>query len=212
MTAMTAVGPDFSFTAAGLAGLPDDGREYELRDGCLVIRGPEPFTVDDLDAMSDDPLCYELIDGIVYVSPPPGWSHQFMLGEIFVVLRAACPPDLRVGMTIGYRPDHANELVPDLVVVRRSDAHGVRLEGTPLLAVEVASPSTSRYDRVLKRQVYEARGVPSYWLLDPRKPSITVLELVDGRYEQVAAVTGAEPLTVQRPYPVTLTPTVLATR
>lgn len=84
-----------------------------------------------------------------------------------MVLRAACPPDLRVGMTIGYRPDPANELVPDLVVVRRSDAHGARLEGTPLLAVEVASPSTSRYDRVLKRQVYEARGVPSYWLLDP---------------------------------------------
>lgn len=71
MTAMTAVGPDFSFTAAGLADLPDDGREYELRDGCLVVRGPEPFTVDDLDAMSDDRLRYEPVDGIVYVSPPP---------------------------------------------------------------------------------------------------------------------------------------------
>jgi len=37
---------------------------------------------------------------------------------------------------------------------------------TLLLAVEVLSPSTGRYDRFTKRRVYQEVGVPWYWLLD----------------------------------------------
>jgi hypothetical protein len=36
-----------------------------------------------------------------------------------------------------------------------------------------------------------------------------VLELVDGRYEQVGEATGDEQLTVEHPFPVTLHPATL---
>lgn len=37
---------------------------------------------------------------------------------------------------------------------------------TILLAIEVLSPSTSRYDRFTKRRVYQEHGVPWYWIVD----------------------------------------------
>ena len=42
------------------------------------------------------------------------------------------------------------------------------------------------FQAVTKRDLYEKAGVLSYWLVDPAGPSITVLELVDGNYQEVA--------------------------
>ena len=35
-----------------------------------------------------------------------------------------------------------------------------------LLAAEVLSPSTARYDRFTKRRLYQEVGIPTYWVLD----------------------------------------------
>ncbi len=35
-----------------------------------------------------------------------------------------------------------------------------------LVAVEVLSPSTARYDRVTKRRFFGRLGVPEYWVID----------------------------------------------
>ena len=53
---------------------------------------------------------------------------------------------------------------------------------------------------------YERSGVPTYWIVDPATRELKVLELgTAGQYEQVAhADLGAAPLTMSRPFPVTL--------
>ncbi|SRR5258708_33482434 len=56
----------------------------------------QPFTVDELDLMPDDGRRYELLDGVLIVSPRPRTTHQEAAAELLVVLRAACPPELRV--------------------------------------------------------------------------------------------------------------------
>ena len=38
--------------------------------------------------------------------------------------------------------------------------------GAPLLAGEVLSPSTAKYDRGAKRQRYQEAGVDEYWIVD----------------------------------------------
>jgi Uma2 family endonuclease len=78
------------------------------------------------------------------------------------------------------------------------------LERTPLLLVEVGSRSTRLVDLGTKRLAYEAAGVPEYWLVDPDGPSLTVLRLVDGRYEEAAKVTDDEPYVATYPFPVTI--------
>jgi Uma2 family endonuclease len=76
----------------------------------------------------------------------------------------------------------------------------------PLLAVEVLSPSSVINDLNNKKAAYERMGVPSYWVVDPQAPSVTVFELVDGRYEQTAEVKDTDVLSAERPFPVRVVP------
>jgi hypothetical protein len=62
----------------------------------------------------------------------------------------------------------------------------------------------------LKRGVYEDAGVASYWIFDPKVPSLLVCELVDGRYIDVAKASGTEETHLERPFPVRLCPAELA--
>ena len=93
-----------------------------------------------------------------------------------------------------------------MLVARRTDVTPARLEGPPLLAVEVLSPSTRHIDLGSKRLVYEAAEVPAYWLVDPEVPGLTVLELDAGRYVERATVTGDEPFHATFPFDVTVVP------
>jgi Uma2 family endonuclease len=78
-----------------------------------------------------------------------------------------------------------------------------------ILAVEVLSPSSRRKDAIYKRSKYEDEGVASYWIVDPEAPSVLALELVNGRYEIVGEALGDEPVTLQKPFPVTIVPSSL---
>jgi Uma2 family endonuclease len=55
-----------------------------------------------------------------------------------------------------------------------------------------------------------ATGIASYWLVDPAGPTVTVLELREGRYQEVAVVEGERPWTAELPYPVTVVAADLA--
>ena len=37
---------------------------------------------------------------------------------------------------------------------------------TPLLVVEISSPGTARYDRVIKRPAFQGAGVAEFWIVD----------------------------------------------
>lgn len=49
------------------------------------------WTVDDLDQLPDDTLQYELLDGLLLVTPAPTMFHQRAVGNLYLLLRAACP-------------------------------------------------------------------------------------------------------------------------
>lgn len=169
-----------------------------------------PYTRDDLALMPDDGHRYELLDGTLLVSPAPRPLHQRVVGTLYVLLRAACPPDLEVLFApLDVVLSEDTVLEPDLLVAPRAQFTERELAGPPLLAVEVLSPSTRRIDLLLKRDRLQAAGVPSYWLVDPDEPSLAALELVDERYVEVAHVVGAHSWTTQRPFAVTVAPSAL---
>ena len=81
-----------------------------------------PFSVADPEAMPDDGRRYELIDGELLVTPAPGWAHQEAAITLTVLLREACPRDMRVLIApFAVRPDMYNELQPDVLVARFAD-------------------------------------------------------------------------------------------
>jgi Uma2 family endonuclease len=159
-----------------------------------------PWTVDDLDDFPEGtPTRYELIDGALLVSAEPSLQHQRVSLQLARLLQDAAPPDVEVFLPIDVRLSPVRQIVPDITVVRRDDATGRRLDGVPLLVVEVQSPSTRAVDLTLKRRVLEEAGVPSYWLVEPDDGVVTVLELADGAYGEVGR---GDDVTVQRPFPV----------
>ncbi len=93
--------------------------------------------------------------------------------------------------------------VPDLVIF--SEEGVAALEGAsrslvlldmppPLLVVEVVSPGQENRDYRYKRSEYAARGIAEYWIADLIQQKVTVLEWVEGFYEE-KVYTGDEPIT-----------------
>ncbi len=172
-----------------------------------------PFTEDDLADTPDDGRRYGLVDGVLVVSPAPNIGHQRCVTQLVVLLVGAAVAGFEVVVgPFEVRFSHETVLIPDLLVARRDEITPARLETAPVLVVEVRSPSTRRFDEGTKRLVYEAGGVPAYWLVDPEEPRLTVLHLQDGRYQEHASVAGNEAYEATSPFPVTVVPGQLRKR
>jgi len=143
---------------------------------------------------------WELIHGVAFdMTPGPGSAHQRQSMALSVALALAlkaagprhggnacevfaAPIDLYLpGEESVYQPDLAVVCDPAKVVARG-------LEGAPDLIVEILSPSTAERDRTVKRDAYEAAGVPEYLLVDPVAQVAQLLRLRSGRYRETARV------------------------
>lgn len=194
-------------TEAGFTGAGAARAEVAPRIGAGASR---PFTVHDLEGMPDDGRRYELIDGELLVGAAPGWPHQGALVELASQLHIACTPPFRVlPAPFAVRPDPFTELRPDVLVARHEDLTLRNLPTAPVLAIEVASPSSRLKDANLKKAVYARLGARFFWLVDPdlEEPSVTAWELVGGaQYQRIARVRDAEVFEAAEPFGVKFSP------
>ena len=126
----------------------------------------------DLADLPDDGNRYEVIDGELHVTPAPSLDHQEAVARLWSILAPyvesqrcghafIAPADVTFSRTRGVQPD--------VFVLPRSGKRRPRTfieVGRLLLAAEVLSPSTERWDRVEKRRVYREHSVPEYWIVD----------------------------------------------
>ena len=152
------------------------------------------YTVDEVLAFPADGNRYELVDGELLVTPAPRFRHQRVVGRIHHALFdyledhpgngevVFSPADI----TWGSKKDLAQ---PDVFVVAADEVRDSNTSWdsirTLLLAVEVTSPSSTRYDRVTKRRLYQRRGVATYWVVDPEARLVEVWHPDDERPEIV---------------------------
>ena len=172
----------------------------------MALMASRMLTRDDLDALPDDGLRHELIDGSFVMTPAHGMAHQAAFALARALHAAAEGTDLKVVMAPYDVVIGANVVEPDIVVAPRAAFTERDLQTAPLLVVEVRSPSTAWLDEGRKRSLYEGAGVAHYWLADPFAPSITILELVDGRYEQTQFARNEEVLTISTPLEIDVIP------
>jgi Uma2 family endonuclease len=131
----------------------------------------DDWTVAKLHALPDDGNRYEIIDGVLHVTPSPSFAHQGVIGELFLRLKPYAEP---LGIGVMFSPadiqySERTVVQPDLFAFRNPTNTAPRTwdDVQPLLlAVEVVSPSTQRRDRGVKRELFQAQGVPEYWVLD----------------------------------------------
>jgi Uma2 family endonuclease len=169
------------------------------------------WTVDLLDQIPDDNLKYEILDGILLVSPAPGPRHQRAILRLAMIINDRCPSDHEVFLSpLDWRPDSRTNLQPDLLVVAKDRIGEKNIIQNPAIVVEVLSPSSRRYDRLLKFGRYAEAGIGQYWIVDPDRPSIEVYDLDNtGAYRLSGSTDGDATLTVAGPMAVTVTPSRL---
>ncbi|MBI4864199.1 MAG: Uma2 family endonuclease [Candidatus Riflebacteria bacterium] len=152
--------------------------------------------------LPDDGRRYEIIRGKLYVSPSPFSVHQIVLATLYDIVKRFVR-DRSLGKVLFAPLDVilADDSVvqPDLIFISgaRSPAIvGRWIHGAPDLVVEVLSKSTSRKDRLVKRQLYADYGVKEYWLVDMDAMSVTILGLRRRQraYATLASGTGDRPL------------------
>ena len=150
----------------------------------------------------DDNTRYELYDGQPVALASPTDIHQ----KISVALSAqlynylngkrcdvyTAPFDVRIFEEQGDSPESVDTVLqPDLMVVcdqNKVDRRGVH--GAPDMVIEILSPGTAQYDRLIKFNLYQRAGVREYWIVDPAARVVSVYTLKDGYYR--AAAYGAD--------------------
>ena len=142
----------------------------------------------------------ELIDGVLHMAAFPVPDHEFLSLLLGTYLNQQI---LFAGAGIVLGPTGLllaeNTLVgPDIIIIRahRTDIVGPALiHGAPDIVVEVLS-TNRHHDLARKRALYQAAGIPEYWLVDGDADTLTVLALgPDGSYRERATLTAADTLT-----------------
>lgn len=148
----------------------------------------------------------ELIDGEPVMHATPSRRHQAISRELMVRLYEflkgkpcqvfAAPFSVRLEAKADDSDDTVLE--PDIVVVcdeKKLDDRGCN--GAPDFVVEISSPSTVRYDRMVKFEKYRKAGVREYWIVDPDTRSVQACILDGGMYYvQMYGDTGSAPVKV----------------
>lgn len=174
-----------------------------------------PLSYRDWLAFPDDGHQYEVVEGIPVVNPSPNVPHAIVSVRLAVILSAAAPaPFFVLAAPMDWvlradRPAHVRQ--PDLVVVGPDQVDYRAVVGTPLLAVEILSPSSRERDLVTKRRIYAHAGCRHYWIVDPDpdEPGIVAFHLVSGTYDEAGRAVGDQPLVLHDPFPVTVVPSAL---
>jgi Uma2 family endonuclease len=157
---------------------------------------PLKITFEDfLNHEDDRESLYELEDGELIPMPAESEINRRIAMFLAIHFSKLGIPSYRLTMktevaTCGTR---VSVRVPDLVIL--SEEGAAILKGAtrsiilmdmppPLLVVEVVSPNQEKRDYRYKRSEYAARGIAEYWIVDPIQARVTVLEWVEGLYEE----------------------------
>lgn len=124
---------------------------------------------------------FELLDGELVTMNDPLAVHQIVAGRLYAALlawsdsrpeggRVLLPVDTDVGPDTVFGPD-VQWFSPERTLP------SIRERPWPVgdLVVEVAAPSTARYDALVKAARYADAGAREVWLVDPAGPTVRVL-------------------------------------
>jgi Uma2 family endonuclease len=138
---------------------------------------------------------YELENGELIDMPSESEINRRIAGFLFAYFLQLGIPAYRLTMKteVAVSGSRVSVRVPDLLVL--SEELATAMDGAtrsivlmnmppPLLVVEVVSPNQEKRDYRYKRSEYAARGIAEYWIVDPIAQKVTVLEWVEGLYEE----------------------------
>ena len=140
------------------------------------------YTLEEFWALPDPPdhSKLELIAGVLYMTPPPGYTHDNAVSRLIRVLseyltNSGHPGTLYVPRAAIWTSTNTY-LEPDLFYVSAETAAALDPghRTTADLVIEVISPGSAIYDRNTKADTYAALGIKELWLVDETAEAIEV--------------------------------------
>jgi Uma2 family endonuclease len=141
---------------------------------------------------------YEYWNGDLIEAPAESELNDWlamMLRDLFV--QGVNRRLVRVGRCEIEVPGNPRTHYPDVTILREEHLSLtqsrllIRLDmPPPPLVVKIVSPGRANQvrDYETKRQQYQDRGIPEYWIVDPIQQRVTVLVLTDGQYGEAIFV------------------------
>lgn len=178
--------------------IQEKSADYQMEPGKML-------TYQDYLNLPEEPGCrYEILDGMLVKDPSPGVAHQRVVRRLLRILEGFFSKyDPQGEIFIGPLDvtfEDSSVLQPDLFYVSGEQIKIVketRIDGAPVLVIEVISLSSSRKDRMQKRRIYQKAGVQHYWLINPEEKTLECFALREGAY--FLAATGMDEDVVEYP-------------
>ncbi|BAZ81743.1 MAG: Uma2 family endonuclease [Sphaerospermopsis sp.] len=138
---------------------------------------------------------YELENGELIVMPFESELNRRIATFLLIYFSKLGIPYYRLSMKteIAVNSKMVGVRIPDLVIFSEELAEEMK-DATrslilmdmppPLLVVEVVSSNQENRDYRYKRSEYAARGIAEYWIVDPMQKKVTILEWVEGFYDE----------------------------
>ncbi|MCI9440117.1 MAG: Uma2 family endonuclease [Ruminococcus sp.] len=137
------------------------------------------YTLKDYYALPDD-IRAELIDGHLIYMDAPTTRHQGIIAELYFqissYIRARKGPCKALFSPLDVRLDNDDKtmLQPDLIILcDEAKDDGKRIDGAPDFVAEVVSPSSVKKDYLIKLNKYWNANVREYWIIDPKKQTVS---------------------------------------
>ncbi len=121
-------------------------------------------------------------------------NQQVVISLLVYLFKLGISPRLLMNkLAIEVTGGRSTVRIPDLMVLSEdlalelSENNSSIISGNmppPTLVVEVVSPNQQKRDYRYKRSEYAARQISEYWIVDPILDKVTILELVEGWYEE----------------------------
>jgi Uma2 family endonuclease len=162
------------------------------------VMADRPLTAADYFAMPVTAERYELLEGELIRMPAPNLEHQDIILEL--ALRFAAHRESHGGRVILSPADielsEKNVFHADLSYIspERLSIATDHVRGVADFVVEVASPSTRKYDIHDKLPVYALYGVREAWIVDAQRRTTTIHSAEDGRWVRSQTVAFGEPI------------------
>ncbi|MGQ0844836.1 MAG: Uma2 family endonuclease [Sporichthyaceae bacterium] len=152
---------------------------------------------------------FEWSEGVLYVNPPNRW-HVIVGKKLSRLLDDVAPEGLIAYPEWGLRTA-AGDFEPDIMLAAADQPDGEHYSvATPLLVVEIGSPTTRDLDWDRKLHAYAAAGVGWYWIVD--RATVVVLENAGGTFVERQRIEAGAPQATVGPVSLELDPGTLADR
>lgn len=153
----------------------------------LTVDRPPRTAMEVFKILPEGTLC-EVIENQLYMPPAPDDSHQDASVALTMAIGNFVTQN-KLGF-VRHAPydvylNESNVFQPDFIFVSNENASGRQMDGfhgAPDLVIEIISPGSEKYDRVVKKNIYERSGVIEYWIINPETKECSGFESVNGKF------------------------------